>query len=95
MTAPAAHTSIEKPNTSIRIGSKATFAAALLWVFLRGMFFPMTLKKASASKEALVFEFQPSGAWIWKYYGGVKINEVAIVRGVALAETDTVGIVTC
>ena len=55
----------------------------------------MTLKKASASKEAQVFEFQPSGAGIWKYYGGVKINEVAIVRGVALAETDTVGIVAC
>ena len=55
----------------------------------------MTLEKASASKEAQVFEFQPSSAGIRKYYGGVKINEVAIVRGVALAETDTVGIVAC
>ncbi len=58
----------------------------------------MTFKKALASKVAQVFEFQsPCVETVGNgiYYGSVKINQIAVIRGVALAETDTVGIVTC
>ena len=62
------------------------------------MFYIMAQEKTSASKVALIFEFQPPHvrtAGKGKYYGSVKINEIAIIRGIALAKTDTVGIMTC
>ncbi len=67
-------------------------------IFLRGMFYIMAQEKTSASKVAQVFEFQsPCVGTVGngKYYGSVKIDEITIIRGIALAKTDTVGIMTC
>lgn len=52
----------------------------------------MTVEITLASKGSQVFEFQSPGAGVRKYYGSVKINQITIVRGIALAETDAVGI---
>ena len=56
------------------------------------MLLVMTVEITLASKGSQVFEFQSPGAGVRKYYGSVKINEITIVRGIALAETEAVGI---
>ena len=64
-------------------------------VFFRGMCFVMTLKKTLPPKGPEVFKFHSLCFGIGKYDSSVKINEITVVSGIALAETDTVGIVAC
>ena len=54
----------------------------------------VALEKALPSKGSQVLKLQTPGDRIWKHYGSVEINQVAVVHGVPLTETDTVGIVT-
>ena len=85
-------------DRSVWVKASFSILVILVRVFLRGMFYIMAQEKALASKVAQVFEFQSpyvGTAGKGKYYGSVKIDEIAVFRGVALAETDTVGIVTC
>lgn len=56
------------------------------------MFHVMTLEIALALKSSLVFKFQSSSRRVGNYDGNIKINKIAIIRGVALAETDSVWI---
>jgi len=63
-------------------------------IALRRMFLVVTLEIALAPEESLVFKFQSPCVGVGRYYGNVKIDEIAVVRGVALVETDAVGIVT-
>ena len=59
------------------------------------MFFVMAFKETSASKSSQIFKFHPSRIRVREYYGSIKINEIAIVRRIALNGTDTVWIMTC
>ncbi len=59
------------------------------------MFFIMAFKITLTTKSPQVFKFQSSRIRVGKYYGSIKIDEIAVIRGVALAETDTVWVVTC
>lgn len=58
------------------------------------MFLVVTLEIAQALEESLVFELQQTRVGIWKHYGSVKIDEIAVIHRVALGRTDTVWIMT-
>ena len=58
----------------------------------------MAEEKTLASKVSQIFEFHsPHVGTVGKgsHYRSVEIDKIAVVSGVALTETDAVGVVTC
>ena len=79
----------------VRPGRLVLVRTAILAIALRRMFLVVTLEIAQAPKESLVFKSQQTCLGVGKHYGSVKIDEIAVIRGVALDRTDTVRIMTC